>query len=468
MHKSIQSSANTALENKTRGSLQDSETIQATHSDAHQENVLSNRPSMRFWSVRIAGVLGFLSLLTAPWTSVFHKVVIGAYPTIDKEGSLLFFEYGVHHLWFTEPSMSLMETGLPLIGIQVGHLWLTQVFAWVVPNFAAFNLQSFLHIVLNVLSVLFWLDSFDQTHQTQRFEVKKWIVGFIIGAQLHVFRDIHWYTIEKSALFPLFIFWGMLHRLDQMEQQTHMTPTLIIAYALAGLYNFYWAILLPILTLAYLTYSNLNRQPFRTAIKGCIVVGLLIGMGQWMLQTEQYQFAEADAFQVRASLDTFSLWPLDWNRMGFWRPINPLLLGIVVYAGWNRWRSQASQKALLDEHTESTAFNTERRLWFCMTLFCALSLGPTLPFNIPNPVYGVLQLLPGMWRFAKPEIFLLLPYAFVAKESMNSSTVLTKRVESILWVVAAFIYLNGLYTSSAFPYLTEYVQGSLNHPSIPN
>ena len=459
MHKSIQSSSKQSMENEGYST----------------EQVESSRHPITFWSVRILGVLGITALLTAPWVSVLHKAVIGAYPTIDKEGSLLFFEHGVHHLWLTDSSRSLMETGLPLVGIQVGHLWLTQVFAWFVPTFVAFNIQSIVHICLNVLAVLFWLDSFEKRSYTQRhiqwYEIKSWIVGFIIGAQLHVFRDIHWYTVEKSALFPLFVFWGILHRLRHKEEHRalHSPIALMTVYTLAGLYNFYWAILLPILTLAYVTPTNTKNKQFRQAITGCIAVGLLLGFGQWSLQSAKFQFAEVSAFKIRAGLDIFSISTLDWNRMGFWRPINPLILGIVALMGIQNLRKHQSTTTFhnhQDNQSTIAEAKTHRRLWWCMALFCTLSLGPNLPFEIANPIYKAFQLLPGMWRFAKPEIFLILPYAFVAKQAISSETLFKKQTDYGVWTLIVLVYLCGLYSSPAFPYMTQFIEGTLNTPLI--
>ena len=247
--------------------------------------------------------MGGLSLLTSAWLGSIHKAVIGAYPTIDKEGSLLFFEHGVHHLWLTNPSMPLEDTGLPLIGLHVGHLWITEVFSIVAPTFVAFNMQVYFHLLFNILAILYWMDGYDWIKSR---EWEKIIVAFLLGAQLHVFRDIHWYTIEKSALFPLFLFWGCLVR---QERRTTVWWLLPICYLTASLYNFYWAILCPVLVITeYDQFKSAltRRTELAKGLIACVGIGLMLAMLQMSLQTPSQQIASHEAFAVRAGLDVFS------------------------------------------------------------------------------------------------------------------------------------------------------------------
>ena len=388
------------------------------------------------WKVRIAVVVGGISVLTAPWIATLQQVVIGAYPTIDKEGSLLFFEHGVHHLWLTNPDMPLQDTGLPLIGVHIGHLWLTELIHLFVPTVVAFNIQMLLHLMLNVLAVIFWLDS-DQGLPAKEWQ--KWVIGFLLGAQLHVFRDIHWYTIEKSALFPIFLFWGILHRLVNPSRESSLHWLwLPLAYCFAGIYNFYWAILLPFIVLGYL--SHLKQRRFQLAIVACTLVGLVLGWGQWNLQSQQTYFASPEDFHTRAALDVFNLSTFDWNRMGFWRALNPLMVGGGV---WMLYRATR-----IDRHWR------EMGLLFGITLL--LSAGPDLVADVNNPLFALFQQLPGMWRFAKPEIFLLISYAIVGR------AFLIQTWHWLIWVGVIIVYFVGLYTSPAFPYMTTFVEGSLH------
>ena len=79
-----------------------------------------------------------------------------------------------------------------------------------------------------------------------------------------------------------------------------------------------------------------------------------------------------------------------------------------------------------------------------------------MPFNIPNPIFRMFTLLPGMWRFAKPEIFFLVPYAILAMLSLRH------RWSIWIWTVVIIWYLLGLYSSPAYPYLSKFVEGTLH------
>ena len=64
--------------------------------------------------------------LTTPLLFNIDTAVWGAYPTIDKEGSLLFYQDGVHLRIFQPQSFS--DPAHRLIGFHMGHLWLSQLF----------------------------------------------------------------------------------------------------------------------------------------------------------------------------------------------------------------------------------------------------------------------------------------------------------------------------------------------------
>ena len=397
------------------------------------------RQNQGLWKIRFFVLLGSLSLLTSPWLGSIHKAVIGAYPTIDKEGSLLFFEHGVHHLWFTSPDLPLDETGLTLVGIHVGHLWLTECFSIFAPTFVAFNVQAFTHLLLNTLAILYWVDGYKWI-RAQEWE--KWVVALLLGAQLHVFRDIHWYTIEKSALFPLFLFWGTLSR--QRDGQGNWQLPLM--YLLACLYNFYWAILCPLLVITeynHLPSAFIERTRLAKGLVICCGIGLVMAILQMTLQTSLHQVATPEKYASRAALDVLSLWPVDWNRMGIWRPINLVLLGM----GMSYIRELKSGEQRIPN---------AKGLIVCSIFGLILSLGPFIAPSVPNPIYSIFQLIPGMWRFAKPEIFCLIPYAIVGLLALR------KPWPKWIWAVAFAMYIVGLYTSVAFPYLTEFIEGKLH------
>jgi len=226
------------------------------------------------------------------------------------------------------------------------------------------------------------------------------------------------------------------------------------------LYNFYWAILCPILVLTETPSCISNRKNLILLVKpllGCIVVGLFLGFGQMSVQTEQYHFAKPEAFSMRAALDVFSIVPLDWNRMGFWQPLNPIVL---ILGGWGILSmTSTNQNSIMDnthiEHRQRR--HTQIGLMLCLGFSVMLSFGPLLTAKIPNLMYQMFSLLPGMWRFAKPEIFMLLAY------SILGIGMLSKQWSKVLWGGTVIIYLWGLYSSPAFPYLTEFVEGNLHY-----
>lgn len=368
--------------------------------------------------------------MTSPWLGTLTESVIGAYPTIDKEGSLFFFNQGVHTDWLTHPSTAFDNKGLQLIGVHIGHLWLVEVWSWIVSPISAFNIQMLANLICNALAVWWWLDD------SEDFQ-PEWIgllTAVILGAQLHVFRDIHWYTIEKSMLFPVFLYWGALNRLPKDSKMAFWIP---VFYTMATLLNFYWGILLGLLTL---TQFGLNREYHRlTVFKPLAITGLVgiaLGRLQMTLQSDHRRFAEATDFLTRASLDIFDVHSLQWNRMEFWQSIN---IPICLYFGW-----------LL----------IQRRIPLQTTIlgsvFLMLSFGPMLTSSLQNPIYFILSTIPGMWRFAKPEIFFFVPYAIMVYSTFKAP--IFHKWHKLYWCIVAIVYLIGLYSSPAFPYQSVFVQ----------
>ena len=84
-----------------------------------------------------------------------------------------------------------------------------------------------------------------------------------------------------------------------------------------------------------------------------------------------------------------------------------------------------------------------------------LSLGPNMPLDIPNPVFRIFTWIPGMWRFLQARDILLIPYAIFAMLSLRH------RWSVWIWTLVIIWYLIGLYSSPAYPYLSEYIVGSL-------
>jgi len=368
--------------------------------------------------------------MTSPWLSTLTESVIGAYPTIDKEGSLFFFNQGVHTEWLKHPSTAFDNTGLQLIGVHIGHLWLIEVWSWLVSPISAFNIQMLANLIFNAMAVWWWLDDSDD-HQPEWIGL---LTAVLLGAQLHVFRDIHWYTIEKSMLFPIFLYWGVLNRLPHNSKMAIWIP---ILYTMATLLNFYWGILLGLLTLFQ---YGLNRQYHHLSVFKPIamagLVGIALGILQMTLQSDARRFAEATDFLTRASLDIFDFHTVQWNRMEFWQSIN---IPICLYFGWLLMHRRIPVQSII-----------------LGTVFLMLSLGPMLTSGISNPVYTIFSIIPGMWRFAKPEIFFFVPYAIMVHSTFKAP--ISSKNRTWFWGIVAIFYLVGLYSSPAFPHQSVFVQ----------
>ena len=382
---------------------------------------------------------GFVFLITTPWIGSMTDSVIGAYPTIDKQGSLLFYLDGVHQRALSSPIASLEDPAHRLIGFHLGHFWVVEFFDLFLSSFTAYNAQMLLNLVLNLWIGSLFLRKMGASRQNSV------LFAVVLGLQLHVFRDLHWYTIEKSSLFWLFGFWIAMQELCKVNAKLPFW-TLGLIYLFATWMNFYWGIILGILgghySLKILILSLRNgvqeHQKFWKAIALCILFGLGIAWIQLQLSAPHQSFASPTQFKERAILDSFSLYPLNWNRMGTWQAINPLVIGLCIYA-------LKTKKISVFEGCTAL-------------LFFLLSLGPEI-IGIQNPLYTLLSVVPGLWRLAKPEIFFLISYTLliVWAARVELSTKM-KRITGILLLSTWFI---GLHSSTAYPYLSEYIPAQL-------
>ena len=76
--------------------------------------------------------------------------------------------------------------------------------------------------------------------------------------------------------------------------------------------------------------------------------------------------------------------------MGFWRPLDCLLI-VMGLTAIRQYKSK--DDVIPDLHG----------LLLCGVIGLLLSLGPSITDSVSNPIYQLFSLLPGMWRFAKPE-----------------------------------------------------------------
>jgi hypothetical protein len=321
----------------------------------------------------LGGVVG----LSAPWLFYTADYVFGAYPTVDKAGSLAFYLDGVQ--WRL---LEATDPGMRLIGVHVGHLWVTAAFDLLLPAFAAFNAQALLNLTLAWYCAHRLFRALGARGDSSLF------LAFFFAMNLHQFRDINWYTIEKTAIFWLPLYGLSLWRAWQGDRRWMVGSGLL--FGLAFFMNAYWALLCGGLAAAALLVGSAvawrrpELRPQWKVLGGAFFFSVLGGLPlawlQWRLMHGEASLGSPEAFAERASLDVLSLWPPAWNRLELWRVLDPLALGLVFL-------SLRERKV--------------QWLWGLMLPFLVLSLGPTR-----NPLYFLCNLLiPGFWRLAKPETF---------------------------------------------------------------
>lgn len=405
---------------------------------------------------------------TSPWLAISTKYVIGAYPTIDKEGSFLFYVDGVHIRSLLHPIDSLSDTSVQLIGFHMGHLWINQFFNVFLSGYAACNFQVLSNLVLNLYSCYLLLEvqqttpadnnpihtSSDISSRRKHLSWSVFIISICFSLQLHIFRDIHWYTVEKSAIYPILFFWREILLLEKNKKNRYL---LGIYYFFAAYINFYWAIVLGILG-AFYTIKNIfqknNTLNLYKNIAFCTCIGVLIGTYQMTLQ--QHPFATHAEFATRASLDILDITHLNWNRMEFWRAIHPMILifagGSVVAIFFQKIQKNTIQFKYLDKNKTDNLF-----LIIIASIFTFLSFGPTL-YGYTNPIYSLFSQLPGMWRFAKPEIFFFIPYIIICIFSLQNKYLSNKYALFVLLCMQIYI----THTSTEYPYITQFIQSKLH------
>ena len=338
-------------------------------------------------------VLGQTIALTAPLAAHLDTYVYGAFPTIDKEGSLLFYLDGVHRRMLLHPFQSLQDPAARLIGVHVGHLWITQAFDLFLSPVGAFNLQALLN------PALAWFAAWLLLRDLCKDDRVAMVLGFPFGMGLHLFRDLNWYTIEKSAVFWLALFAWALHRAWRDGGRWPWVSAVI--FLLGAWNNLYLGLVgaaLAALGLLATGGSALRQRQltpgFGRLLKACGASTLLcLPLLAWQLALMRggSSLGSPERFLwERAALDGFTLVPLRWNRLEVHRALNLVAVGLAMLGLWFRRR---------DPRVRFAAFAG-------IGLFL-LSIGPVLlPGPIQNPLYfAVRAVVPGFWRVAKPEVF---------------------------------------------------------------
>lgn len=359
---------------------------------------------------------GGVALLTAPALGLVGRAVWGHYPTIDKAGSLHFYDMGAH--WH---AFDVTAPATQLIGMSMGHLFVTALFDLVLPAFGAMNAQALLNLTLG-----WWLGAclVEATGTPRRWAL---VAAFPLGVGLHALRDINWYTIEKSGLWPLVLYALTLVRAHQRGRG--WIPAAAAVYFLAFFYNAYWGVLGAAVGAVVLVGGNRNA---RLAVLAS-VLGVVPFVLAQLPALNNAQLPPPEAFAERAALDVFAPWGGEgfgpnWNRIPL---LAALDVPVTLAAG------VAVVLALREARWSTPSSWSRPGLALCAALAAVLACGPA------TPLWSAFVHLPGMWRFAKPETFFhltigatcILAGPVLARLRIPPWTVLA--VQAALWLLHA-------------------------------
>ncbi len=378
--------------------------------------------------------LGQTILLTAPLAMVLHQVVYGAFPTVDKSGSLLFYLEGVHRLILFHPVTALEDPAARLIGVHVGHLWFTAALDLLWEPFAAFNVQGLLQLALG-----WWAAALLLRELSGRWD-SALVLGFAFGMNLHLFRDLNWYTIEKSAVYTLALYaWAVLRSWRDGQRWPWIAAGL---YVFMAFQNWYLALVGAAGT-GVLWALTRHRDITRHCLQVTVLMLPLVGYQLALLHGDQALGNPEVFLQERAVLDSFSLWPPHWNRLELWRVLEPVALGAAAWGSWTLRHDRRVQCLL----------GVAGALWL-------LSLGPRLLPEVWNPVYmGIRALVPGFWRVAKPETFF--HGTWLALLAIAALRLAGRRV-AWLYPLVVVVWVFGVRTHEAYPGFTKPLEQTLD------
>ena len=390
-------------------------------------------------------ILGQTILLTAPLATYLDTWMYGSYPTIDKAGSMVFYQDGIHLRMLADPIGSLQDPAARLIGVHIGHLWVTAAFDLFLSPMGAFNLQALLYPALG------WYCAFLLFHEVTRAARVSVLMAFPFGMGLHVFRDLNWYTIEKAAIFWIPLFLWTCYRAWRDGGRWRWWPGAILVLTTwmnvyLGMLN---AMMLALIMGAlWMSRDHQSRRFLATSVFAAACIGPL-AVWQWLLMHNGPQLATPEEFLwSRAALDSFTLDPLRWNRLEVHRSLNVIALGTAT---WGLIRSRWVGVVRLSS--------------MAALFFFLLSLGPMV-LGVENPMYMAARaVIPGFWRIAKPEVFFHMSWALLLGVAAIQASRSGWNRQLTAWLYGLFVlaWLVMVRTHPAYPPMTEFKASKLSN-----
>ncbi len=386
---------------------------------------------------------GHVLALTAPLGALLERSVFGAWPTVDKAGSYLFYMDGVHLRPLLEPASALSDPALRLIGLHLGHLWVTHLLDLALSAHGAFNAQGLLY------PALAWFCAWLLFREAGARSWPAFLAAWPFAMGLHVFRDLQWFTIEKAAVFgiPLFC-WTLLR-----ARRRGGWWLLACAAALLGSawLNWYLALVNGAVVALWLLAAH-DKGALRVAGAALAALAPFVALQALLLHDAGAMGDPQRFLWQRAALDVLSVYPPRWNHLELWRALN---LPLLVLGLWGFWRCRAEPLA---------------RFAALMALALgALSLGPMLlgrpEGGLPNPVFwAAWKTVPGFWRVAKPEFFFEATYLALLGAAARALSDQCRRRAALgaLHVALAAGWIAGVRSHPAYPVFTEPVPVSLS------
>ena len=383
-------------------------------------------------------VLGQTILLTAPLAYFLDTYMYGSFPTVDKIGSMAFYFDEIHLRMMAHPIDSINDPTVRLIGVDIGHFWLIQIFDTILSPMAAFNIQGLLYPALGWWCA-WWL--FFELTNNPRISM---LMAFPYGMGLHVFRDLNWFSGEQSAIFwiPLFLVVVVRARRDGGPWLRIVPLVLFLSFWANVYFGLLNALLLASIIFAvFVSKDSARHRLFRAGVLASVAISPLL-LWQWLIFLGAAGPGATNTIASQpVALDLFTLSPLKWGGLEGHRALNIIAVGLAAAGIW-----KARQVQWVRFATATAA------------MFCLLAMGPMLWGDGPaNPVFMAARaVVPWFSHVAKPEVFFhvtwLMLLAIGALQGHRWGW--SKRVTSALYCVFIFGWLVMIRTHPAYPPMT--------------